>query len=222
MISSAHLTQSVRFISTHKRQLQYDSTVLLLNSSVEIEFYQCFQAFKLKNSLFFWIKRKNCLERSCAWMETVTQTCHRCRHTTPEQHANGWFNRFNVRNEQWRRWKHAKLTASKLKSGQGQFDLFFFVPLLVPVDNSVCRKMFQMIKCTSNTDGTFTKKKKKEQFSPFNHNSTKGDLVKWRCNLQRSWCSRQYVREKVIGVMGLKPTGRYCDVMRSRGLRACR
>ncbi|XP_034470350.1 NAD-dependent protein deacetylase sirtuin-6 [Hippoglossus hippoglossus] len=35
-------------------------------------------------------------------------------------------------------------------------------------------------------------------------------------------CGRQYVREKVIGVMGLKPTGRYCDVMRSRGLRACR
>lgn len=33
---------------------------------------------------------------------------------------------------------------------------------------------------------------------------------------------RQYVREKVIGVMGLKPTGRYCDVVRSRGLRACR
>uniref|UniRef100_A0A3Q3KLW6 protein acetyllysine N-acetyltransferase n=1 Tax=Monopterus albus TaxID=43700 RepID=A0A3Q3KLW6_MONAL len=35
-------------------------------------------------------------------------------------------------------------------------------------------------------------------------------------------CGRQYVREKVIGVMGLKPTGRYCDVIRSRGLRACR
>ncbi|KAK5859836.1 hypothetical protein PBY51_021360 [Eleginops maclovinus] len=35
-------------------------------------------------------------------------------------------------------------------------------------------------------------------------------------------CGRQYVREKVIGVMGLKPTGRYCDVVRSRGLRACR
>lgn len=33
---------------------------------------------------------------------------------------------------------------------------------------------------------------------------------------------RQFVREKVIGVMGLKPTGRYCDVVRSRGLRACR
>lgn len=35
-------------------------------------------------------------------------------------------------------------------------------------------------------------------------------------------CARQCVREKVIGVMGLKPTGRYCDVVRSRGLRACR
>lgn len=35
-------------------------------------------------------------------------------------------------------------------------------------------------------------------------------------------CGRQYVREKVIGVMGLKPTGRYCDFIRSRGLRACR
>ncbi|KAM8838584.1 NAD-dependent protein deacylase sirtuin-6 isoform 2-T2 [Synchiropus picturatus] len=35
-------------------------------------------------------------------------------------------------------------------------------------------------------------------------------------------CGRQYVREKVIGVMGLKPTGRYCDMVRSRGLRACR
>lgn len=35
-------------------------------------------------------------------------------------------------------------------------------------------------------------------------------------------CGRQYVREKVIGVMGLKPTGRYCDFVRSRGLRACR
>uniref|UniRef100_A0A8B9HV39 Uncharacterized protein n=1 Tax=Astyanax mexicanus TaxID=7994 RepID=A0A8B9HV39_ASTMX len=33
---------------------------------------------------------------------------------------------------------------------------------------------------------------------------------------------RQYVRDTVIGVMGLKPTGRYCEVTRSRGLRACR
>ncbi|XP_041959766.1 NAD-dependent protein deacetylase sirtuin-6 isoform X1 [Alosa sapidissima] len=35
-------------------------------------------------------------------------------------------------------------------------------------------------------------------------------------------CGKQYVREKVIGVMGLKPTGSYCEVTRSRGLRACR
>lgn len=63
------------------------------------------------------------------------------------------------------------------------------------------------------------------------------ELVRWlsspehrgnglRCiqvlNFGDLWCSRQYVREKVIGVMGLKPTGRYCEVVRSRGLRACR
>uniref|UniRef100_A0A671L5G1 NAD-dependent protein deacylase sirtuin-6 n=1 Tax=Sinocyclocheilus anshuiensis TaxID=1608454 RepID=A0A671L5G1_9TELE len=35
-------------------------------------------------------------------------------------------------------------------------------------------------------------------------------------------CGKQYVRDTVIGVMGLKPTGRYCDVTRSRGLRSCR
>ncbi|KAI1882957.1 hypothetical protein AGOR_G00240230 [Albula goreensis] len=35
-------------------------------------------------------------------------------------------------------------------------------------------------------------------------------------------CGKQYVRDTVIGVMGLKPTGRRCDVIRSRGLRACR
>uniref|UniRef100_A0AAR2LH24 NAD-dependent protein deacylase sirtuin-6 n=1 Tax=Pygocentrus nattereri TaxID=42514 RepID=A0AAR2LH24_PYGNA len=35
-------------------------------------------------------------------------------------------------------------------------------------------------------------------------------------------CGKQYVRDTVIGVMGLKPTGRYCEVTRSRGLRACR
>ncbi|XP_056600452.1 NAD-dependent protein deacetylase sirtuin-6 [Triplophysa dalaica] len=35
-------------------------------------------------------------------------------------------------------------------------------------------------------------------------------------------CGKQYVRDAVIGVMGLKPTGRYCDVIRSRGLRSCR
>uniref|UniRef100_A0A3B1JUH2 protein acetyllysine N-acetyltransferase n=1 Tax=Astyanax mexicanus TaxID=7994 RepID=A0A3B1JUH2_ASTMX len=38
----------------------------------------------------------------------------------------------------------------------------------------------------------------------------------------RSGFPRQYVRDTVIGVMGLKPTGRYCEVTRSRGLRACR
>ncbi|XP_066508493.1 NAD-dependent protein deacylase sirtuin-6-like isoform X1 [Hoplias malabaricus] len=35
-------------------------------------------------------------------------------------------------------------------------------------------------------------------------------------------CGKQYVRDTVIGVMGLKPTGRFCEVTRSRGLRACR
>uniref|UniRef100_A0A6Q2ZAU9 NAD-dependent protein deacylase sirtuin-6 n=1 Tax=Esox lucius TaxID=8010 RepID=A0A6Q2ZAU9_ESOLU len=35
-------------------------------------------------------------------------------------------------------------------------------------------------------------------------------------------CGRQYVRDKVIGVMGLKPTGKYCEEVRGRGLRACR
>ena len=40
--------------------------------------------------------------------------------------------------------------------------------------------------------------------------------------VNQSVVCRKYVREKVIGVMGLKPTGRYCDVVRSRGLRACR
>uniref|UniRef100_A0A3P9L7L3 protein acetyllysine N-acetyltransferase n=1 Tax=Oryzias latipes TaxID=8090 RepID=A0A3P9L7L3_ORYLA len=38
----------------------------------------------------------------------------------------------------------------------------------------------------------------------------------------RSGFPRQYVRDKVIGVMGLKPTGRFCSVVRSRGLRGCR
>ncbi|KAJ8011656.1 hypothetical protein DPEC_G00060520 [Dallia pectoralis] len=35
-------------------------------------------------------------------------------------------------------------------------------------------------------------------------------------------CGRQYVRDMVIGVMGLKPTGKYCEEVRGRGLRACR
>uniref|UniRef100_A0A3Q3DPU4 protein acetyllysine N-acetyltransferase n=1 Tax=Hippocampus comes TaxID=109280 RepID=A0A3Q3DPU4_HIPCM len=42
------------------------------------------------------------------------------------------------------------------------------------------------------------------------------------CHFLINFFPRQFVREKVIGVMGLKPTGRYCDVVRSRGLRACR
>ncbi|XP_069833997.1 NAD-dependent protein deacylase sirtuin-6 isoform X2 [Dendropsophus ebraccatus] len=32
----------------------------------------------------------------------------------------------------------------------------------------------------------------------------------------------QYVRDYVVGTMGLKPTGRFCDVPKVRGLRACR
>lgn len=35
-------------------------------------------------------------------------------------------------------------------------------------------------------------------------------------------CGKQYVREHVVGTMGLKLTGRLCDVAKSRGLRACR
>ncbi|XP_062816308.1 NAD-dependent protein deacylase sirtuin-6 isoform X2 [Anolis carolinensis] len=35
-------------------------------------------------------------------------------------------------------------------------------------------------------------------------------------------CGKQYVRETVVGTMGLKPTGRLCDVSKRRGLRACR
>ncbi|KAG8127038.1 putative NAD-dependent deacetylase sirtuin-6-like protein [Naja naja] len=33
---------------------------------------------------------------------------------------------------------------------------------------------------------------------------------------------RQYVRDTVVGTMGLKPTGRLCDVSKHRGLRSCR
>ncbi|OWK51228.1 NAD-dependent protein deacetylase sirtuin-6 [Lonchura striata] len=33
---------------------------------------------------------------------------------------------------------------------------------------------------------------------------------------------RQYVRDAVVGSMGLKPTGRLCSVTKARGLRACR
>uniref|UniRef100_A0A8D2KVK7 NAD-dependent protein deacylase sirtuin-6 n=2 Tax=Varanus komodoensis TaxID=61221 RepID=A0A8D2KVK7_VARKO len=35
-------------------------------------------------------------------------------------------------------------------------------------------------------------------------------------------CGRQYVRDTVVGTMGLKPTGRLCDASKHRGLRACR
>ncbi|XP_063770943.1 NAD-dependent protein deacylase sirtuin-6 [Pseudophryne corroboree] len=37
-----------------------------------------------------------------------------------------------------------------------------------------------------------------------------------------SKCGTQYVRDFVVGTMGLKPTGRLCDVPKVRGLRACR
>ncbi|XP_075759131.1 NAD-dependent protein deacylase sirtuin-6 isoform X2 [Pelodiscus sinensis] len=35
-------------------------------------------------------------------------------------------------------------------------------------------------------------------------------------------CGKQYVRDTIVGSMGLKPTGRLCDVSKARGLRACR
>ncbi|XP_073541409.1 NAD-dependent protein deacylase sirtuin-6 isoform X7 [Phyllobates terribilis] len=35
-------------------------------------------------------------------------------------------------------------------------------------------------------------------------------------------CGKQYVRDYVVGTMGLKATGRICDVPKVRGLRACR
>ncbi|XP_062888335.1 NAD-dependent protein deacetylase sirtuin-6 [Mobula hypostoma] len=35
-------------------------------------------------------------------------------------------------------------------------------------------------------------------------------------------CGKQYVRDSVVGTMGLKLTGRLCDVEKARGLRACR
>ncbi|XP_028672312.1 NAD-dependent protein deacetylase sirtuin-6 [Erpetoichthys calabaricus] len=35
-------------------------------------------------------------------------------------------------------------------------------------------------------------------------------------------CGKQFVRDTVVGTMGLKLTGRLCDVPKSRGLRACR
>ncbi|KAM4707432.1 NAD-dependent protein deacylase sirtuin-6 isoform 2-T2 [Discoglossus pictus] len=37
-----------------------------------------------------------------------------------------------------------------------------------------------------------------------------------------SKCGKQYVRDYVVGTMGLKPTGRLCNVPKVRGLRACR
>lgn len=54
-ILHAHLTQSVTFILTLKKILNY--------------------AFNWK-TIYFFIQIKRCLERSCAWMETVTWTCH--------------------------------------------------------------------------------------------------------------------------------------------------
>ncbi|XP_063002981.1 NAD-dependent protein deacylase sirtuin-6 [Elgaria multicarinata webbii] len=35
-------------------------------------------------------------------------------------------------------------------------------------------------------------------------------------------CGKQYVRDTVVGTMGLKSTGRLCDVSKRRGLRSCR
>ncbi|XP_058019614.1 NAD-dependent protein deacylase sirtuin-6 isoform X1 [Ahaetulla prasina] len=35
-------------------------------------------------------------------------------------------------------------------------------------------------------------------------------------------CGKQYVRDTIVGTMGLKPTGRLCNVSKHRGLRSCR
>uniref|UniRef100_A0A8C5M4J1 NAD-dependent protein deacylase sirtuin-6 n=1 Tax=Leptobrachium leishanense TaxID=445787 RepID=A0A8C5M4J1_9ANUR len=45
-----------------------------------------------------------------------------------------------------------------------------------------------------------------------------GDMFVEECTK----CGKQYVRDCVVGTMGLKPTGRLCDVPKVRGLRACR
>nr|XP_058916066.1 NAD-dependent protein deacylase sirtuin-6 isoform X2 [Kogia breviceps]XP_058916067.1 NAD-dependent protein deacylase sirtuin-6 isoform X2 [Kogia breviceps]XP_058916068.1 NAD-dependent protein deacylase sirtuin-6 isoform X2 [Kogia breviceps] len=43
-----------------------------------------------------------------------------------------------------------------------------------------------------------------------------------RKHVCRRMCQVQYVRDTVVGSMGLKATGRLCTVAKSRGLRACR
>lgn len=57
---------------------------------------------------------------------------------------------------------------------------------------------------------------------------TRGDMSQQApppCTLGPEWrrlSCRQYVRDAVVGSMGLKPTGRLCSVTKARGLRACR
>lgn len=46
--------------------------------------------------------------------------------------------------------------------------------------------------------------------------------ARWALNSTISCVCRQYVRDAVVGSMGLKPTGRLCSVTKARGLRACR
>ncbi|KAG8443026.1 hypothetical protein GDO86_011733 [Hymenochirus boettgeri] len=53
----------------------------------------------------------------------------------------------------------------------------------------------------------------------------RGQLAELHGNMfveECSKCGKQYVRDYVVGTMGLKPTGRLCDVPKIRGLRACR
>lgn len=91
---------------------------------------------------------------------------------------------------------------------QSKFQLFFFIPSLLTQDPKLWKEAQQTHERAVYLAGSM----KVETLL------LKADKV-WQEFL---FFPRQYVRDKVIGVMGLKPTGRLCDVVRSRGLRACR